>query len=201
MISPVRRWKRLMSPHGVFQVPKSACNLSDAAASDCKQLFRRPLLRDVILRRHAPPPAAHRRHADGALRRPRTLPAKWGRIATPQRRSHPRKDSICSAVFAFSGFDGGVRVPCLDQRGHRLLEPGEIAVVRRGDQRVDREILLVLQNADRVQAARGFAALLDVSGKIFLLGAARPRGRPRPVVASCRASRWPDSAGAAFHRC
>ena len=34
-MSPVRRWKRLMSPHGVFQVPKSAANLSDAATSDC----------------------------------------------------------------------------------------------------------------------------------------------------------------------
>ena len=34
-MSPVRRWKRLMSPHGVFQVPKSAASLSDAAASAC----------------------------------------------------------------------------------------------------------------------------------------------------------------------
>ena len=32
--SPVRRWNRLMSPHGVFQLPKSAWSLSDAAASD-----------------------------------------------------------------------------------------------------------------------------------------------------------------------
>jgi hypothetical protein len=28
-----RRWKRLMSPHGVRQVPKSAASRSDAAAS------------------------------------------------------------------------------------------------------------------------------------------------------------------------
>jgi hypothetical protein len=34
-MSPVRRWKRLMSPHGVFQVPKSLASLSDAAASAC----------------------------------------------------------------------------------------------------------------------------------------------------------------------
>ena len=27
-MSPVRRWKRLMSPHGVFQLPKSRASLS-----------------------------------------------------------------------------------------------------------------------------------------------------------------------------
>ncbi len=34
-MSPVRRWNRLISPQGVFQVPKSASSLSDAAESDC----------------------------------------------------------------------------------------------------------------------------------------------------------------------
>src|SRR5687768_7206237 len=29
-MSPVRRWKRLTSPHGVFQLPKSAVSLSEA---------------------------------------------------------------------------------------------------------------------------------------------------------------------------
>src|SRR4249920_3501206 len=33
-MSPVTRWKRLMSPHGVFHLPKSAASLSDAAASE-----------------------------------------------------------------------------------------------------------------------------------------------------------------------
>ena len=33
-MSSVSRWKRLMSPQGVFQVPKSCASLSDAAASD-----------------------------------------------------------------------------------------------------------------------------------------------------------------------
>ena len=39
-MSSVRRWKRLMSPHGVFQVPKSAVSLSDAATSACSSLRR-----------------------------------------------------------------------------------------------------------------------------------------------------------------
>src|SRR4249920_4001471 len=34
-MSPVSRWNRLMSPHGVFHLPKSAASLSDAAASAC----------------------------------------------------------------------------------------------------------------------------------------------------------------------
>src|SRR5687768_11633439 len=32
-MSPVRRWKRLISPHAVFHVPKFAASVSDAAAS------------------------------------------------------------------------------------------------------------------------------------------------------------------------
>src|SRR5687768_16226925 len=31
-MSPVRRWKRLMSPHGVFHDPKFAVSVSEAAA-------------------------------------------------------------------------------------------------------------------------------------------------------------------------
>src|SRR5204863_9793620 len=31
-MAPSLRWKRLMRPHGVFQLPKSAASLSDAAA-------------------------------------------------------------------------------------------------------------------------------------------------------------------------
>ena len=31
-MSPVKRWKRLMSPQGVFHDPKSAVNLSEASA-------------------------------------------------------------------------------------------------------------------------------------------------------------------------
>src|SRR5207249_7099699 len=34
-MSPVRRWKRLISPHGVRHEPKSDVSLSDAVASAC----------------------------------------------------------------------------------------------------------------------------------------------------------------------
>src|SRR6185436_20704274 len=36
-MSSVRRWKRLMSPHGVRHDPKSAASLSTAVASACKR--------------------------------------------------------------------------------------------------------------------------------------------------------------------
>ena len=34
---PVSRWKRLMSPQGVFQLPKSLSSISDAVASACSR--------------------------------------------------------------------------------------------------------------------------------------------------------------------
>src|SRR5204863_3998614 len=34
-MSPVRRWNRLMSPQGVFQLPKALASVSDAVASAC----------------------------------------------------------------------------------------------------------------------------------------------------------------------
>ena len=36
-MSPVSRWKRLMSPHGVSHLPKSAASLSTAAASEARR--------------------------------------------------------------------------------------------------------------------------------------------------------------------
>src|SRR6185503_21203737 len=36
-IAPSLRWKRLMSPHGVCHLPKSAVSLSIAAASDSRR--------------------------------------------------------------------------------------------------------------------------------------------------------------------
>src|SRR5688500_28469 len=36
-MSPVRRWKRLISPHGVFQLPKFNASVSDATARACKR--------------------------------------------------------------------------------------------------------------------------------------------------------------------
>src|SRR5687768_1437401 len=42
-MSPVRRWKRLISPHAVFHVPKFAASVSDAlasAASSCAGVVR-----------------------------------------------------------------------------------------------------------------------------------------------------------------
>jgi hypothetical protein len=37
-MSSSSRWNRLMSPHGVFQVPKSRGSLSEAATSACQKL-------------------------------------------------------------------------------------------------------------------------------------------------------------------
>ena len=63
-MSSVRRWKRLMSPHGVFQVPKSAVSLSEAAASASQQLLRRRRARRCSRR-----PARRAARASAAARR------------------------------------------------------------------------------------------------------------------------------------
>ena len=47
-MSPVSRWNRLMSPQGVFQLPKSATSLSDASESDCSKQIWRCFCADVI---------------------------------------------------------------------------------------------------------------------------------------------------------
>ena len=85
-ISSLKRWNRLMSPHGVFQVPKSAVSLSEAAASYCST--------------SSPP----RRRASSAQK----TASDVGMEFTPQRRSHFLSMAICSAVLAFSGLDAGV---------------------------------------------------------------------------------------------
>ena len=52
-MSPVRRWKRLMSPHGVFQLPKSLASLSEAADSAWSSCSAGALLDDVVVGGHA----------------------------------------------------------------------------------------------------------------------------------------------------
>src|SRR5580704_1950651 len=88
-MSPVRRWNRLMSPQGVFQLPKSACSLSDATASDSRRSSGRAL------------PMSSK---------PILLEPSWRLSSVPQntasdvatdvalhRRSHLRSNTICSA--------------------------------------------------------------------------------------------------------
>src|SRR6266536_1793781 len=73
-------------------------------------------------------------------------------------------------------------IPRRDQRGERLLEPGEIGVERGAEQGVEREVLAVLQDPDRVAPPRRLAAGLDVARVVLALRARGPRRRPRPVV-------------------
>src|SRR6266481_2207506 len=65
--------------------------------------------------------------------------------------------------FRFQRIGIGRVVPGTNQRGQRLLKPREVAVVRRGNEGTDGEILRVLQDADRMQSTRGFAAVLYIS--------------------------------------
>src|SRR5260370_22881662 len=57
-----------------------------------------------------------------------------------------------------------------------------MAVLGRGNQRFDREISLVLQDSDSLQSTLFFTAGFYIRGIVFLIGAARPGGGPRPIV-------------------
>ena len=124
-ISPVRRWKRLMSPQGVCHLPKSAASLSEAAASACSSfggrggdgIFDRSTRGSSGAPPRRPPPG------DGSLR-PRRRPAKWGRNRRAQRRSQARSSCDLARRFWLSGIAIGQCVPGFDERGHGLLEPG-----------------------------------------------------------------------------
>jgi len=50
LMSSLMRWKRLIWPHGVSQLPKLLASLSEAVASDGKRLFRRGTLCHVVFR-------------------------------------------------------------------------------------------------------------------------------------------------------
>src|SRR5580704_3975263 len=84
-MSPLRRWNRLMSPQGVFQLPKSACSLSEAAASDSRSCSG-----DTLLPRSptATPPlltsAPNRRRTSS----PQNTASDVGTEVALQRRSH-----------------------------------------------------------------------------------------------------------------
>src|SRR6185437_3570257 len=64
-------------------------------------------------------------------------------------------------------------VPRLDQWWNHDRECRQIAVIRGRAQRLDREILLVGQNADRMEPACGLDSDVDVAREVLLLRAVR----------------------------
>ncbi len=86
-ISPVSRWKRLISPQGVRQLPKSAASLSEAADSDCSSCSPGALAiassGDVPEPR--PPPPTRLRTSS-----PQNTASDVGIDVTDQRKSHSR---------------------------------------------------------------------------------------------------------------
>ena len=199
-----------MSPQGVRQVPKQAVSESEAAESAARRSPAAGAGGDVVLdgdgpawrasrptRRDTASPQNTASDVGTERRRPAQVPRAQQRdlIAEPRLQASRRPRRL---------------VPRPHQGGDRPLEPGQVAVERRGDQRVERPALRVLQHADRVAAPGRLAAGLDVDGVVLAPRAVGPRRRPRSVVrivepaarrieqerasrprTARRASRWP----------
>ena len=163
-----------MSPHGVFQLPKvrrqfvgrrpTAIAAAAPPAPSCQIILTG--MPAVLASRHNAPPhllaPEHRQRSRHRSPRP---------IADPTRARAP----ICAATFAFSGSPLRQPVPRLDQRRQRLIEPRQITVIRRRNQRVQREVLLRAQHPHRMQPARDSPSRLHIHRKIFLLRTALAR--------------------------
>src|ERR1700735_3984094 len=74
-------------------------------------------------------------------------------------------------------------VPCLEQRGDWLFEPGKIAVVGGCNQRIEGEVFFVLQDADSVEATGRLCAGFHIGRVVLLAQTALAGTGPRPVVA------------------
>ena len=108
---------------------------------------------------------------------------RGGTESMAQRWSQVRRVAIWSASLDFEGIGGGGVVPGFEECGDGFVEPGKVAVVGGGDERVEGEVFFVLQDADGVEAAGGFGAGFDVGGVVLLAQTAGSGSRPGPVVA------------------
>src|SRR6185436_1356779 len=97
-MSSVRRWKRLMLPHGVFHEPKSAVSESDAATSASRRCCG--VVRFAMYSSIATPSSLASRRTRRPISSPQNTATDVGTDETLQRRSHFLSESICSATFA-----------------------------------------------------------------------------------------------------
>ena len=101
-ISALSRWYRLISPHAVFQLPKSACNLSDAAASDRTSSSPGALCAPATLpQRHPCPRRIAGQQLASRTSSPQTWPPRWT-PPTPRPTADPTGAVVRSASSASS---------------------------------------------------------------------------------------------------
>ena len=183
-MSPVSRWKRLISPHGVFQraeIARRACRTRRRArSSSCSGVALR---RHVVVRPSCP--AVARLGADA----PPELLAPEDR----ERRRHRRRRPAIVPAAQRGDLLGELRLQRIGGRQLRRTpsaaaasaasNAGEVAVERRGEQRVEREVLLVRRaRGSRAGRAGSRRRCRRTRGIVRLLRAVRARRRPRPVV-------------------
>src|SRR5581483_2048223 len=103
--------------------------------------------------------------------------------------------------FCFQRIGRWRLLPCSNQCGNRFLKPCEIAVVSRRSQSLDREVSLVLQDADRMQTTWRFDAIVHVPRIVGLFRTDRASRRPWPVIAVVKPpTRWIQKVGRLINR-
>ena len=156
-----------MSPQGVCQSAEIGGEFVAGGVERLEELRRRARWRWRHRRTCRQRGRRGRRRRRGGDILPQKTASEVATELTVQRKSHLRSRSICGASLAFRGSACGGLVPGLDERGDGLFEPRQVAIVGGGDQGIEREILFVLEDADGVEAARGFAAVFDIGGVVL----------------------------------
>ena len=171
-----------MSPHGVSHLPKSAVSLSTAVDERVETHGRRRLLLDPSVRRR---PALLISVATdrGHISSPQNTATEVGTESAAQRKSHPRSASIGLGELRLQRVGRRQRVVGLHQRGNDQREFRQVAVERRVAQRVQREVLPVVEHPDARECRAGSHCAIDIGGKVLpASGCSRPAADQGAVV-------------------
>ena len=161
-MSPVRRWKRLTSPHGVRQLPKSAVSRSATPRERLELLARRAgsgCTSSVALHRLSAAAAA-------AAPSPQKWPGWWRPSSPPS--GGPRRAGRRSArpVRAFSGSPAGSASQAATRGGSRSSKAGSAGSKAAARRPLEREARRPLEQAQGVDAARVLADGVHVAREI-----------------------------------
>ena len=181
-MAPSMRWKRLISPHGTPQLPKSVCSRSDASASARSLRLGAGASRHVVVDRQRLG-VRRRRATSSHSASPQNTASEVGIecdapavVPVAQQRDRPGEPRL-QRIAARQ------RVVVGDQDRDQLREGGQVGIEGRRDQRRQGEVLARRRaRAIACSAARVLADAVHVAREVGALRAVGAGRRIRPVV-------------------